>query len=65
MTNEELLEKAREVGFDTDDSGFTTASDGKTAVLLPRQNELISRLEAEVPTLKCIDNRFHYWVVRA
>lgn len=65
MTNQDLLQKAIDAGFDFENSGFTTASDGGEAVLLPRDIESLERLEQEIPALESVENRFHNYVVRA
>lgn len=65
MDNEQLLKKAREVGFDFESSGMTTVADGTEAVLLPRDLEALKRLEDVVPTLYSVETRFHHFVLRA
>lgn len=65
MENKVLLEVARNVGFSTEESGFTTAHDGEDAVLLPKDVESLERLEEIVPTLRSVEIRFHNFVVRA
>ncbi len=67
MDNKELLKKAVEAEFDSNQCARVTASDSKEAVQLPRDIEALTRLEKTVPTLESIDNEFafHYWLVRA
>lgn len=66
MTNQELLKKAREAGFDLLQSGYTTALDGNIAVLLPKGDlDSLDRLINKVSTLRDVQYRFHSFVVRA
>lgn len=64
MTNEELINIAIGAGFDADQVGLATASDGEPAVILPRDIGALANLESAVPTLVSVEDRFHQWLVR-
>lgn len=65
MTNQELINVAIGAGFDEEKVGLATASDGEQAVILPRDIGALKNLEAAVPTLQSVEDRFHEWLVRA
>lgn len=64
MTNQELIQVAIAAGFDESKVGLATASDGEPAVILPRNIGALEELEATVPTLVSVGDRFHQWLVR-
>lgn len=64
MTNQELINKAIDAGFDQSQVGLATTPDGESAVILPRDIGALEILEAAVPTLESVGDRFHSWLVR-
>lgn len=67
MSNKELIQKAILAGFDANFCARITARDGEEAVQLPKDTDVLGRLEQSVSTLKSVggDEFFHYWLVRA
>ncbi len=65
VNNETLVELAILAGFDKDEVGFATASNGENVVIVPRNIEALENLENLAPGLREVESRFHSWLITA